>query len=150
MADPRRVLFTTTGGLGHLHPLIPLAGELRRRGNEVAFAGPLSFLGPVLDPIGFEAFGVGRDGADAEVESIMAEAIRRGGQEGERYFLANLYARVNTRRMVPDLRALCRRWSPDVLVHEAAEFGAWLVGEQLGLPHCCVQVGAFLIDDLRV
>ena len=36
-----RVLFSTAGGTGHLHPLVPLAQAAQGRGHDVAFAGAL-------------------------------------------------------------------------------------------------------------
>jgi UDP:flavonoid glycosyltransferase YjiC (YdhE family) len=35
-----RILFTTTAGLGHFHPLVPLARAAANAGHEVAFACP--------------------------------------------------------------------------------------------------------------
>ncbi len=39
-----RVLFTTQPGVGHLHPLLPLARGMAQRGHEVAFACARSFV----------------------------------------------------------------------------------------------------------
>ena len=38
----RRFLFAVAGGLGHLHPMMPLARALKDRGHEVGFAAGAS------------------------------------------------------------------------------------------------------------
>jgi MGT family glycosyltransferase len=145
----RRILFTTSAGLGHVHPLLPLASALREMGRTIAFAGPATSLRPLLAPLGYEVFVAGRDSVDDDVRQVLAEALRLGGRAGERYMLTHLLARINTGLMVPDLLQLCAEWRPDILVHEINEFGAWLVGERLGIPHCCVQAGSFEPANLR-
>jgi hypothetical protein len=40
-----RVLVTTTGGAGHLLPLVPIAQGLNRAGHDVRIACPASFTG---------------------------------------------------------------------------------------------------------
>ncbi|HYM27813.1 MAG TPA: hypothetical protein VET66_06670, partial [Steroidobacteraceae bacterium] len=69
----KRILFTTTAGLGHVHPLLPLANALRGQGHEVAFAGPATRLRPLLGPLGYEVFAAGLDGADDESNQVWAE-----------------------------------------------------------------------------
>lgn len=143
-----RILFTTTGGLGHVHPTLPLAATLRERGHTVAFAGPLSTLRPIVEPLGFEPFGVGRDGVDAEVDGVMREVFSLPGAAAERVIMTKLFIGINVRRMVPDLIELCERWSPDLLLHETGELGATIAGERLGIPHCCIQAGSHEIGEL--
>ncbi|MFO1518035.1 MAG: hypothetical protein U1F22_14030, partial [Lysobacterales bacterium] len=53
-----RVLFCTTGGLGHLLPLRPLAQALRRLGHEVAWVTAPDAC-PALQGDGFDLFAAG-------------------------------------------------------------------------------------------
>ena len=49
-----RVLFCTTGGLGHLLPLRPLAFALRHRGHDIAWVTAPDAL-PRLEGEGFDS-----------------------------------------------------------------------------------------------
>jgi UDP:flavonoid glycosyltransferase YjiC (YdhE family) len=59
-----RVLFTTTPGWGHVHPMVPLARAFAERGDEVLWAAP-AVLRDALEQAGFQmeaagiAFGAG-------------------------------------------------------------------------------------------
>ena len=59
MLSPRvadvRVLFTFTGGRGHVEPLIPIAHAAKAAGHTVAFAGRPSIL-PAVEALGFGVF----------------------------------------------------------------------------------------------
>ncbi|MGH3544566.1 MAG: hypothetical protein ACRDPW_01320, partial [Mycobacteriales bacterium] len=48
---------------------------------------------------------------------------------------ANVFAGATARNFVPDLLALSRLWPPDLIVHDAAEYGGCLAAEILGVPH---------------
>jgi UDP:flavonoid glycosyltransferase YjiC (YdhE family) len=43
----RRVLFTTPSGLGHIHPMVPLARAMAARGHDVLWAVPADGVGHV-------------------------------------------------------------------------------------------------------
>ena len=141
-----RVLFTTTAGTGHLHPLVPLAQATVAAGHDVAVAGPRSVC-PMIEASGLRAFPAGSDShGDPEFGQVMAAIDRMTpGPEQARRFLADVFCGLNTRRMVPDLLPLCREWRPDVIVRDSCEFGGAIVAERLGLPHAGVEVG-LLID----
>jgi len=49
-----RVLFTTTAGTGHFHPLVPLAQAAAAAGHDVAVAGPRSVC-PTIEASGLRA-----------------------------------------------------------------------------------------------
>ena len=53
-----RILFTCTAGLGHFHPLVPIARAGMQAGHDVAFATPASFV-PTVERSGFRAFPAG-------------------------------------------------------------------------------------------
>src|SRR3954468_23270850 len=50
-----RVLFTFIGGLGHFHPLVPVARAVAAAGHEVAVAGS-GRLTSAVEQAGFRAF----------------------------------------------------------------------------------------------
>jgi UDP:flavonoid glycosyltransferase YjiC (YdhE family) len=136
---PVRVLFTTQPGLGHFHPLLPVAVGLRDRGHLVAFATSASF-GRQVVAAGFPAFAVGKDWLAVDMVRAFPEmaAIPPGP---DRYAWARraIFAGATARDTTPDLVDLARRWDADLIVREAAEYGGCLAAEVLGLPHAMVR-----------
>jgi UDP:flavonoid glycosyltransferase YjiC (YdhE family) len=55
-----RVLFTTSPGVGHFHPLVPLARALAAAGHEVAVACARAF-GPTVAATGLQSVSAGVD-----------------------------------------------------------------------------------------
>jgi MGT family glycosyltransferase len=139
-----RVLFTTTAGLGHFHPLVPVAQVLKARGHAVAFACPGSFR-PVVEKVGFEAFAAGRnDDSDPQIQDTLGQFPNLSKAEFGTQFFLNVFVSANTRLVIPDLLRICQEWSPDLLVREDSEFGAVIAAQLLGLPHACIQISASL------
>lgn len=140
-----RVLFTVSGGYGHLHPLVPLAGALRRAGHDVAFAaGP--GLQPLIEASGFPVFpaGINRE-TDPEYQQIQAQLRARPlNLAAELFTYPRLFCGVGTRLRLPGLVALARAWQPDLLIREAGEYSAVIAAEHLGLPHAVVAFAAAL------
>jgi hypothetical protein len=125
--DGRRILFVTSPGLGHLNPLLPLAGRLRERGHDVRFAVCPELLEHVRAD-GFEgwAAGVGeqeRWGLIAEI--LGSEFVSPEGQPTEKaaapLVFATLFGQVGARRMAPDLDRIVATWRPDLFVHDLSE-----------------------------
>jgi rhamnosyltransferase subunit B len=56
-----RILLTTIGSLGDLHPQIALALELRKRGHDIVFA-TMKEYGTIIEPLGFEFHPMRPDG----------------------------------------------------------------------------------------
>ena len=134
-----RVLFTTQPGLGHLHPLIPLAGALREAGHEVRFACPASF-GPRVRAAGFPHVPAGLDWDEGEIVAAFPalRAITSPAMEG-RYVMTYVFAYATARLTLPDLLALGRDWLPDLVVRETEEFAGCVAAERWGIPHVSVQ-----------
>lgn len=134
-----RVLFTTQPGIGHLHPLLPLARGMAQHGHTVAFACARGFV-PEVQRAGCGAFPVGRDWLTIGLEQEFPE-IREIPPGPARYawVRANVFAGATARQTVPDLLALSRIWPPDLIVRDAAEYGGCLAAELLGIPHAVVR-----------
>ena len=134
-----RVLFTTQPGLGHLHPLLPVAAGLRCRGHDVAFASSASF-GPQIVAEGFPAFAVGSDWLAVEMVRAFPEmASIPPGPARYAWARGAIFAGATARGTTADLVDLARRWRADLIVREAAEYGGCLAAEILGLPHAMVR-----------
>jgi len=129
-----RVLFCTTGGLGHLLPLRPLAAALRSRGHAVGWVTAPDAL-PRLDGLGFELFaaGPGFDISRRQFRAAHADAAQLAGERLSAYTFPRLFGAVLAPTMVDALENAARHWCPDVVVHEPAALAAPLVCAQLGM-----------------
>ena len=128
-----RVLFTFTGGRGHLEPLLPLAEAARAAGHTVAFGGRGSIL-PVARELGFDAFPTESEGTPPQRLPLQPVDPEREARD----FLYGFVLRARER--VAGLEELCVDWRPDVVVGEEAHFGALVAAERLELPFASLVV----------
>jgi hypothetical protein len=105
----------------------------------VAVATSASF-GSAVVAAGHLHFAVGLDWVTAEMAHHFPE-IAAAAPGPERYEIARavVFAGRTAIEAVPDRLAVAEGWQPDVIVHEAAEFGGALCAELLGLPHAVVR-----------
>lgn len=141
----RALFVVANGGYSHLYPLLPLAEELRRRGNAVAVAGP-PHLTALADGRGFDTFVLSPAPGDPPPDEAAAPtaptAPTTPPAPPTAASLPHLdRARAAVGRYLADAVHHCDRlteaatgWSADVLVREPAAWAAWLAGERLGLP----------------
>jgi UDP:flavonoid glycosyltransferase YjiC (YdhE family) len=141
-----RVLFTVQPAVGHLHPLVPVAGALAAAGHEVAVCSAPSFRSEV------EGFGLVH--LDAGLDWLASDRGTWGAfpplpPPGPEFagFVVTVFADVTTGRMVPDLIAIARDWAPDLVIRESMEYGGCLAAECLGLPHASVAGNAYSAVD---
>lgn len=150
-----RILFTCSGGRGHLDPLLPLAGAAGVRGHELAFA-TRPWMVPQVEALGYTAFPSGTDeGLAPETRPLLPVDLGRELRD-----LRDGFGRAIARERARDLRTLCGAWRPDVIVWDETDFGAPIAAESLGLAHASVVViaaGSFIrpalmapaLDDVR-
>ncbi|SEU32275.1 glycosyltransferase, MGT family [Stigmatella erecta] len=121
--------------------MVPLARALQQAGHEVAFAAAASFRAQV-EASGFPVFpaGVGFESLEGELQAHM-QALPRVDVPEHLDRVLELFVDRLARPMAQALVPLCRRWRPDVLISESAEFAGPVVAERLGLPHATIQVG---------
>ena len=127
-----RILFTFTGGRGHLEPLLPPAQAARAAGHTVAFGGRASIL-PAVERLGFDAFATepGMTPQRRPLQPLDPEREARDFRDG---FV------VRARERCEGVHALCLDWRPDVVVGEEAHYGALVAAERIGLPFASVVV----------
>ncbi len=123
-----RVLFATSGGMGHFNPVAPLAQALRDRGHHLAFATPARF-NPVVRAAGCAAHPAGLDMTFREYRERILP-LPPGTND-----VAAVFVEGFARPMLADLLRLIPAWRPDLLVHDVVEFAAPTAGEILGIPH---------------
>lgn len=129
-----RVLFCTTGGLGHLLPLRPLARALRRQGHALAWVTAPDAL-PALRNEGFELFPAGLtfDASRLQFRAAHADAARLSGEQLSAYTFPRLFGAIVGPSMLDGVDQAARHWRPDVVVHEPAALAAPLVCQALNL-----------------
>jgi UDP:flavonoid glycosyltransferase YjiC (YdhE family) len=135
-----RILFTSTAGLGHLHPLLPLARAARAAGDEVLFAVPEGGADPLLA----QGFAVHTTPAGDD-DSPEHRAFWRGlaGQpDPNAYVFAGFFARLRSGAALPGVRAAIERFRPELIVSEIMEFAGALLAEAYAVPHVCVGITA--------
>lgn len=141
----RRFLFCFAGGYGHFHPLAPLARGLEAAGHDVAFAVTPG-MRSVVESAGFTVFPlVGKLAEDPEYQRIKARVRSMpSGLDAELFNYTHVFCGVAPRLRAPELVAIARSWRPDMLIRDAAEYGAVIAAEHLGLPHAVVAFAAAL------
>jgi UDP:flavonoid glycosyltransferase YjiC (YdhE family) len=148
-----RVLFTSLPGIGHLHPLLPVARGLAARGHAVAFAVSEPFRTAVA-AAGFDdhhPVGVSWTTADLPVRFPELGAIPPGPARYQ-HARAHVFAGALPFDVVDDLARLIRHWRADVVVRESAELGGYLAAERCGVPHVMVRTdsGSALYSERHV
>ncbi|GAA4263473.1 glycosyltransferase [Dactylosporangium darangshiense] len=127
-----RVLFAFAGGNGHLQPLLPLARAAAGRGHAVAVTGR-----PGVLPKDFEGFPAGTDPADPEAGRPALARLDRIREERE---FRDGFGGWIARERATTTSEVARRWRPDVIVCDEADFGSMIAAESLGIPHASVVV----------
>ena len=133
-----RVIFTFSGGQGHLDPLVPIARAVARAGHRVAFAGR-PWMVPKVESLGFECFPGGKDEG---LEPVTRPLVPIDMEREARDLIFGFGQRI-ARERAPDLLATFERWRPDVVAWDETDPAAGIIAERLGLPHASVSVMAF-------
>jgi len=135
-----RVLFTSIRNIGHYQPLVPLIEACLRAGHETLVSTPPD-LAERVAKTGAEFLPFGHPG-DAGLEPLWR--AMREVPEGERgsFVMGKIFAGACVRAALPALLEHVETRKPDVIVREAQEYAALLVGERTGVPS--VRVGISL------
>jgi rhamnosyltransferase subunit B len=81
-----RIVVTTIGSLGDLHPKIAIAIELRKRGHDVVFATHKGYQ-PKIAALGFEFHEMRPDGTDDPLEIARMTDRKTGSEYCVRHWL---------------------------------------------------------------
>ncbi|MFP5319250.1 MAG: glycosyltransferase [Acidimicrobiia bacterium] len=130
-----RVLFTTTAGLGHIHPTVPLARAMADRGHDVLWAAPADGL-PAVEAAGFRAVRAGGPGITdpAGTRRRFPELDAYSPAELPEQMFAKLFGAVAAPAMLADLLPVAREWRPELVVADQAEFAGHIAAADLGVP----------------
>jgi hypothetical protein len=155
-----RILFTSTGGAGHLQPLLPYADAMQRRGYQVRVAAPES-VAPVLEKAGLRHIVLDDPDPDA-MKTVIARIDAASAEAARPIAIQELFYGIRARAALPRVQAAIRDWRPDLVVREASEPAGAIAAAAAGIPHVRVDVhnpvieamfvnlGAGPIDALRV
>ena len=129
-----RILFTSTAGLGHVHPLLPFVRAAQARGDEVRLAIPTEAqpaaagFGVPLVPTALPA--------PAEAGPFWAGLPEQ--DDPDSYVIGRWFGGLLTRAALPAVHAEVESWVPDLVVGEAAEVAGPLCAELAGIRHVTV------------
>jgi UDP:flavonoid glycosyltransferase YjiC (YdhE family) len=144
-----RVLFTSTSGSGHIQPLVPLAQALLRAGHEVRVATPAASAA-VVEAAGLRPIAAGRSWPEWRALGHYPDGAAFASVEDWLIaFQTRTVRGVAAREFAADLLPALRHWRPDVIVRDSMEFGGYLAGELLDIPHAVGSFIWFLPERLR-
>ncbi len=135
-----RILFTFIGGLGHFHPLVPVARAAAAAGHEVAVACSGGLV-PQVEAAGFRALAtspprqVPREPPPRERTPLAPTDARAAEVE-----FAENFADKGARRHATAIAKHVRDWRPDVIVRDEADLGSGIAAEVCGVPAATVLV----------
>lgn len=140
-----RVLFTTTPGWGHVHPMVPLARAFLERGDDVRWAAAADVCSR-LEGEGFDTSAAGL----SEVRSLamfyerFPEAGALPPTERPLFMFPRVFGLIRAGPMLADLLPVARDWEPTVVVREAGEFAGSIVAAVMGVPSVTHGFGVLL------
>jgi UDP:flavonoid glycosyltransferase YjiC (YdhE family) len=143
-----RVLFASTRGAGHFKPLVPFIESALRAGHEVMVAGPPA-LAETVAAAGYP-FREGAAPPDDELGPVWARVPTLSPDEANQTVVGEIFGRLNTRAMLPALRAAVDDWRPDLVIHEQSEFSSAIAAEEGGVRHVRVGVVLGALDRLSL
>src|SRR4051812_35745550 len=136
-------MLTSVPGVGHLHPMLPLAKALQARGDDVLW---LTAAGSCarLRREGIDAAEAGIDEAEgmAEFHRRFPEARDIPAHELPEFMFPRLFVAVRAQRMLEDALPIARPWTPDILICDAAELAGPVIAASLGVPNVTHSFGA--------
>jgi len=136
-----RVLFTCMAYTGHLHPIAPFARALAAAGHDVVVATHES-LAPQVAAVGLRHIPAGLSRTSPEVLALWQEIgeAKLSEAESEAFVMQRDFGAIRPQRMLDDLAALFRDWTPDLVVRDSMELGGALAAERAGLPHAAIGI----------
>lgn len=140
-----RVLFTTSAGLGHIHPTVPLAQAMAARGHEVVWAVPPDGVDHV-EKAGIRAVAVGTAGLTqpAEVRRRWPEIGALPPAEQPDVMFGKLFGAISAPDRLPGLVSFAQEWRPQLVVADAADFAGHIVAAEQGVPCASKAFGPLL------
>ena len=141
-----KILFTSTAGLGHLYPLLPLARAARDAHHQVLFAVPVGAV-EVVRRLGFSVLATS-DGDPPRETGEFWKGLA-GQSDANTYVFAGLFGRLRVQGALERTRSVVEDYAPELVISECLEFAGSLVAESHGIPQVSVGVGSLGLSGLR-
>ena len=140
-----RVLFTTTPGWGHIHPMVPLARAFEARGDDVLWAAAAG-VAPRLEASGFrvEPAGLSLDESFAGLRRRFPEIEAMPPAERPPLMFPRLFGAVRTGPMLADVLPIARSFRPAVVLSDQAELAGPIAAAVVGVPNVTHGFGGLL------
>ena len=134
-----RVLLTSSAGLGHVYPMIPLARALSSAGHDVLYATPLKG-GAAVEAAGVAWAVTGDPGSTpADVLREFPDVAAIPVTDRPAVISAKLFGALIAPAMLEALEPIAVGFDPDLVVADALAFAGPIVAARLGVP--CVAKG---------
>ena len=127
------------GGAGHLHPLVPFLDAARLRGDDTLVAGPAAIAG-LVERTG-HPFAPGGEPAEVEIAPIRERLPEAPQREASVLGNRELFGRLATTALLPDLARAVDRFSPDLILRDPCEYASAIVARDRGIPVAQVAIG---------
>ncbi len=136
-----RVMFTTASGLGHIHPVIPLARAAEAAGDEVVFAVPAE-AEQTIGRFGFRALTVPY-GDPAEIGRAWSQLPREGLNT---YVVADIFIGIHGRAARQAIQHALTEFGADLMISN--DFAALVAAEVADVPSGFLGITALDLEDL--
>ena len=133
-----RVLFTSTAGLGHVHPLLPFVRAAQAAGHEARLAVTVEAQ-PAATAFGVQLVPTA---APTPADAGAFWSVVHEHADPDVPVIGRWFGGLVTRAALPAIHAEVEQWQPDLVVSEAAEMAGALCAEAAGIPHVTVGVTA--------
>jgi UDP:flavonoid glycosyltransferase YjiC (YdhE family) len=143
-----RVLFASTAGAGHFHPLKPFVEACVRQGHDVLVAGPPALAESVAGA-GYAYWRFDEPPPD-ELGQVWSRVATVSADEANVIVIRDIFGRLDATASVPRLRRACDEWRPEVVVRETSEYGSAIAAELSGIPHVRVGIGLASLEELAL
>jgi rhamnosyltransferase subunit B len=134
-----RIVLTTMGSLGDLHPLISIGSSLRDRGHQVVFA-TFEIYRSAIEPLGFEFHPLRPTALEDEDSMAMMMDLKTGTEK-----ILRDYVFANIRDTYTDILNIAQ--GADFIVAGELVYAARIAAEKLGIGWCvCILAPASLFS----
>jgi UDP:flavonoid glycosyltransferase YjiC (YdhE family) len=126
------------GGAGHLRPLLPFVAAAQRAGHEARVIGPAG-LADMARAVGVE-FVVGSEPPESDIAPIREQLPVAPRAEASILGNRELFGRMATTAMLPDMHAVIDGFAPDLLLRDPCEYASAVVAAERGLRSATVAI----------
>ncbi len=140
-----RVLVTTPSGLGHVHPMVPLARSVQARGHQVRWATGQD-MHDTVKRAGLTPVTAGRPVKDRlpEFWRRYPDVLTLPPERIPDVMFSKAFGAIEAPAMLADLLPLAHEWKPDLVIHDAAEFAAPIIAALADIPNVTKSFGALI------